>query len=407
MRGTFLTLISFGLCFATKAQNLVPNPSMENNVACPTNVNYYVDRAVSWSDLSGHGGSSDYFHSCGDPQHDWTNFTDNGAVTPNSGNAYIGSGTYDDLSQREYAMAQLTAPLTAGDTYFVSAYIYGARGDFASNVYTNNVGVYVGTNPSVSGCGMCVNVYNVTPQAISGVTSNSWTQISGTFVASGGENYVVLGNFNSNASTTVVSNGAAAMGGNSAYTYYDDVEVSPINPLPITFGDITIECGISSGAIKWVNYSENNVCSYTVEALNDSKWISLGEITAQGANGQAANYQVPVDNELYKYFRLKVNDCDGRISFSNVFSTNCSDQQIEITSVTGDDFIYGHVSGMNPSSAYRIECYSVTGQLVSSEEILGQSSFMIDKLASGSYLIKVVNAINQEQLTAEPIVIAR
>src|ERR1700722_4176269 len=61
---TFSFLFGIVLLFCAtrlRAQNLVPNPSFEDTVSCPTSVDE-VYRAVAWSSF---GETPDYFNSCG------------------------------------------------------------------------------------------------------------------------------------------------------------------------------------------------------------------------------------------------------------------------------------------------------------------------------------------------------
>ena len=224
----FIFLAPFSFTFG---QNLVPNGDMEAYTACPTSMYYYSDLATGWNTPVGHGGTSDYFNVCGDPQHDWTNFADHGTVTPHSGDGYLGMLTHSGFDQREYITRQLSAPLVAGQSYEVSFWVYNALGDYSSDLFCNNIGAYLSVNqPDVTGqgCGMCVGVLNVTPQVNeSAVVINQWTQISCTIIAAGGEEWITIGNFFDNASTATTPNGALSMAQppSSAYSFIDDVVV--------------------------------------------------------------------------------------------------------------------------------------------------------------------------------------
>jgi len=55
-----LILLALVLSLSIQAQNLVPNPSFEENSGCPTNGNFEVV-LHSWYKIAG----GDYFHECG------------------------------------------------------------------------------------------------------------------------------------------------------------------------------------------------------------------------------------------------------------------------------------------------------------------------------------------------------
>lgn len=55
--------------------------------------------------------------------------------------------------------------------------------------------------------------------------SLNWTLVSGTYIASGGENWIVIGNFKDDATTsTSVYN---SLGAPSCYVYIDNVSLTP------------------------------------------------------------------------------------------------------------------------------------------------------------------------------------
>ena len=73
---------------------------------------------------------------------------------------------------------------------------------------------------------MCLDPYNVTPIVTSSMTSNAWVEVTVSITATGGEEYLVIGNFADNANTNIQANGAPLMGSeHGAYTFIDDVSV--------------------------------------------------------------------------------------------------------------------------------------------------------------------------------------
>ena len=220
------------LSSSASAQNLVPNPSFESYTLCPTTYDQ-LNQAPPWSKPT--GGSPDYFNACaGSPAIMGVPTNDVGSQAPHSGNAYAGFILRNSVSAnyREYLEAQLTSPLTANVSYQVSFYV--SLSD-ASQWGIDKIGAYL----SVGAVGPVNNALPLplTPQVANlvgnHITSKSaWTPVTGTYVAAGGENYVVIGNFYNDASTTPV----VGLGGfyTGAYYYIDDVSVSTLNcePLP-------------------------------------------------------------------------------------------------------------------------------------------------------------------------------
>jgi hypothetical protein len=221
-------ILSFNISIT--AQNLVPNPSFEI-VECQTATFFPFGCTVAnnppW--VQPGTGSSDSFNSChtGDfgsflvPN----NFQGNQLPMSGSGNGYAGVMTYEDMGieYREYIQVALSSPLLADVTYDLSFYCSLAdNSTFASD----GLGMLL-TNNMVFGAGQ--GLITGTPQLTAGVISDSdnWTLVSGTYTAAGGESYLTIGNFLSDAQTTTVASGQGSF--ERAFYYVDEVAVTGPN----------------------------------------------------------------------------------------------------------------------------------------------------------------------------------
>jgi len=226
-------------CTNVHAQNLVPNPSFEDIAHCPGNqggICYPQSLALPWT--CGTGGTSDLFNSCnpstlGVPENGF------GTQPARSGDGYAGMiaklGPTGD--SREYCLVPLYEPLIANNWYSVSFFI---------SLSDNNCGIdHFGAHLSITN--PFQPIYTVLPllpqiEANSGYLNDydEWTLIGGCFQAVGGESYLVIGNFATDAETSF----DPACGLPSAYYYLDDVAVVPTTPgeMDIELGDPIIAC---------------------------------------------------------------------------------------------------------------------------------------------------------------------
>lgn len=125
----------FLFCFAlhSKAQiNLVTNPSFEDTIQCPSNINQ-MNLAVGWSPFRG---TPDYLNACnmtsvGIPSNGF------GFQYARTGNGYAGFLSFykPGIDQREIIGTELKQPLDVGIKYFVSFYICLAKKHVISNKY--------------------------------------------------------------------------------------------------------------------------------------------------------------------------------------------------------------------------------------------------------------------------------
>jgi len=210
------------------AQNQVPNPSFESNSGVPTGYSQ-LNLAVPWTPPT--GGSPDYFHALaagpsgmGVPANDFGNQ----APLPPTGQAYAGFNARPVNLYREYVETPLASPLVAGQTYQVSFNVSLAD---QSQWAVDRIGAYLSVGP----VGPLTTTYTLpfTPQ-VNHPTGNyvtnktGWTLVSGSFLAAGGEDHLVIGNFYDNPSTTPLMGQGGAFP--LAYYYLDDVSVALASP---------------------------------------------------------------------------------------------------------------------------------------------------------------------------------
>jgi hypothetical protein len=210
-------------------QNLVPNPSFEDTIQCPTAISVTFDQvsyATGWYTPT--SGTPDYFHSCngavvGVPQ----NYI--GMEPAKSGVAYTGIYTTSingmSNSYREYIQTQLMDTLKAGTRYYVSFYV--SPGD-SCGYRCNSIGAYLSqtaiSSTNSTPLPFIPKISNPSTNPL--VNQNGWTLVADTFTATGGELYITIGNFyNGYNSDTINVGGGSSSLAKKAYYYIDDVSV--------------------------------------------------------------------------------------------------------------------------------------------------------------------------------------
>jgi hypothetical protein len=261
----FLSFLAI-VCFITvKAQiNYVLNPGFETHTGCPDYFNE-IKLATYWEPIDTVDFqplcSPEYRHVC--------------AINPVEGvpGGYIphycrtGSGMaqvltfYDNTSasqqyHRDYLQGHLYHPLITGQSYCVTFYVYiaGVYGINHIGAYFDNGSIDTATNPY---CAHEQTEY--TPQVVelniikdTVTDSFSWHKIEGSFIATGNERFITIGNFVDKASTQYIllvppqdTVGLAANGGGFSWILVDDVSVIATNALPHAGHDTTIYAGDS------------------------------------------------------------------------------------------------------------------------------------------------------------------
>lgn len=318
------TLLPFILFFlvvslqvdATYAQNLVPNPGFETPASCPSN---NVFTAATWS--SPGSGSPDYFNPCGSG---WTVPGPSvlfGPQTANSGNSFAGIGWYGlGGGWYEYVQIQLSSPLLAGETYLVSMHVSLADGVRKAS---DDMGIYI-SNAAIGQPGFGP-ITTVTPQlkftdGVFVTQTTGWQQISGNYLATGGEEFITIGCFEPWTTTGTLD--VNPPGNDRCYYYVDDVSVERIVGLPVELVSFTTSrTDTRNVEVQWKTASENNSCFFELERSTDGEYYqNIHTAEAAGNSSSEIIYQF-VDKGCppgVVYYRLKQVDCDGQYSYSNV-----------------------------------------------------------------------------------------
>jgi gliding motility-associated-like protein len=227
----FLSLTIYSNSFS---QNFVPNGSFEIYDTCPYGTSQ-IRFAIPWfqpnTTFGGvNYGSTDYFNSCykdsiflaaGIPKNSL------GFQYANIGDAYAGIGIYipppPNDRGREYLEVKLLAPLDNGKKYCAEFYVSLAE---KPKYAVDAIGMYFSEDSIIyndndwSVLPFVPQVQN-TPGNVITDTIN-WVKIKGNFIASGGEQFITIGNFKTNAATTIDTTG---LYDEAAYYYIDDVSV--------------------------------------------------------------------------------------------------------------------------------------------------------------------------------------
>ncbi|MGB5819809.1 MAG: OmpA family protein [Saonia sp.] len=202
-------IVSFCFLFlgtSIMAQNLVLDPSFEVHDACPRHLSNFDHDLPHWSTPT--RGTTDYFNSCSEHMGVPNNF--NGFQRAKSGNGYAGLYVYAPEDYREYIQAEFTETLVKGKKYKASFYMSLAEGsDYALRdlgIVFSEEKLNLATDKNISRTKLAkvrdhthymVEVKNTDFYS----NSKKWMLVAIELEAKGNENFMVIGNFNSNART--------------------------------------------------------------------------------------------------------------------------------------------------------------------------------------------------------------
>jgi OOP family OmpA-OmpF porin len=224
-----ILILSLSLNTVKAQTNLVLNGSFEQTIICPTNM-YHINNGLLENVSNPGSYSPDYYNIC------YNILPSGGFGIPSNargyqyartGIAYCGIAVWEKNStQREYIQLKLSEPLKISHNYAFECYLNRAEkfshavSNFGANFKNDSVSM-----PAVDILPFMPQINNSAGNYFTDTLN--WMPFTGTFLAQGGEQYLVLGNFNSipeNVDTLFQYYGNGVYP-NGAYYYIDDVSL--------------------------------------------------------------------------------------------------------------------------------------------------------------------------------------
>ena len=229
------------LTISSSSNAQVENGDFSNATKTPRSFNQ-INLSKGWSNAN--GGTADFYHK------NATNFSNKGVPSNQlgsqetyQGTGYAGIITYSndktiDLKSSlgnmsptavngyqkysEYITTKLNTPLTAGQSYNVTYYVSLAE---SSGYAVNGFGALLTKEPiNQKSNAFIMKTAQVTSEEVIN-SQTKWTQISGTFIAKGGEQFLTIGVFNGPKSIKAIS-GGTGVNRIRAYYYVDGVSIA-------------------------------------------------------------------------------------------------------------------------------------------------------------------------------------
>lgn len=368
-----LTLLWLGITSTNAQDNYVLNPSFEIHDTCPnaiseiryakywnaldTNLYTQVNDSLWYSAL----GAAEYYHACAP----WWSGVSVPQTTyyyhyARSGDGMSGFYTYlyaafqGPAYRRDYVHGHLTQSLTPGQSYCVSFYVASpSLNVFAVNhlaAYLDDGSIQIGQDSMSSAQPQT----QVTPQVITNTILSDtihWMKVEGSFVATGNESRITIGNFGTDAQTSVIAMADTTgvwNSGQGAWGYYllDDISVVP-SDLPAYAG---VDTAINEGDSVFIGRDE---------ILPDIKWYANNVLL------DSVNAGIWVKPNQTTTYVLEQSLC-GNLKFDSVTVIVNVDTAIDTTEGVGYiSYNKGFTIYPNPSGAeFNIHCPAMANKLV-------------------------------------------
>ncbi|MBL7718662.1 MAG: gliding motility-associated C-terminal domain-containing protein [Flavipsychrobacter sp.] len=244
------TSIFLTFCFTAGAQNLVPDSSFESYTNCPAFqgqvqcplTQVFQPTLTDW--FSALTTSTDYYNGCTTNQYIDVPNSFWGFIPAHSGVGFVGIIAYGNIgtnntpgtNYREYIECELTQPLVAGQTYYLSYWVrpmfhpmLQPNCDFmAMDALAASFTIGPLTSPVSPLTSPHILLQSQPPAFLD--NPNAWVRIYGQYTATGGEDHLTLGTFNTGSVPPMTM--LLPQGGTEFNSYYhiDDVSLRTTPP---------------------------------------------------------------------------------------------------------------------------------------------------------------------------------
>ena len=337
------TLLLLLLSTYAFGQNLLPNPSFENNTGFPSGPSQF-SLANDWSNANG-SATPDYYHTNGNSGAQLPNSL-LANIPPHSGEAIMGfiARRSSALNTREYLSTILNTPMQVGEPYQVSFYLSNGISSSSANIGVNGIGIYF-SESAITQEG--ANLLSVSPQIIFEdiIFNNEWTLYSFLYTPDSAYTHCVIGNFKSEDDLLIAEfNGST--GNEYAYYFIDDLSLVQLpsftNTLPLCSGSSTNLAGPEGASLyQWTAADQPSIILGTSQNLVVSPTYNTTYIVSTdiGTNG----ITVQIYNALEGNFLGNlVNTCDDNQQVklqvllegggNFLWNTGSTDREITVTS---------------------------------------------------------------------------
>lgn len=196
-------------------------------------------------------------------------------------------------------------------------------------------------------------------------------------------------------------------GGTSGITGFTRFTVANANGviLPVTLTNVKAYKISNAVQVEWSSLNESNIDHYEVEkSLNGVNFSSIQSIVALNNRASQNNYSI-TDDDLSggnKFYRIKIIDKNGAISYSNIVSVSIANGKTSIMVMPNpvlNRTIPLQINNINPGK-YNLVVYNTVGQQVMAITLDVSSGTFLEniplsaKVAQGNYYLKLFNQNN-------------
>ena len=204
-----------------------------------------------------------------------------------------------------------------------------------------------------------------------------------------GNNWDIIGhNTLDAAANTVMANGLSSFTG--IYTL-----TSALTALPLELLAFTAQCKDGKTSLQWITANEENTKHFVVQKSMDGNiWLEAETVPAK-ENTLQHTYSVMITDNSAGFFRLKMEDKDGRYTFSPVRRISCNENDLIAVGPNPTNGSLNISFQLAKKDEMVLQVHDTRGVLLINKKIsaaqgLSVSNLNISNYPAGTYLVRII-----------------
>lgn len=207
----------------------------------------------------------------------------------------------------------------------------------------------------------------------------------------------------------VESGKADGIGTTTGYDGQATICSSPPVTLPARLSPLTVVNLPVGNQIQWTSFSETNTAWYQVErSSNGNAFVLVGTVAAAGNSNSRLQYTYEDATGITGrvYYRLKLVDADGSVSYSDIILVTISaTEQLSVYPNPAVKNVRVQVSGNWPAGNNWLQLLNTTGRVVYRQKLAAtQQEINVQQLPAGVYVVQWQHEATGRQLSSRLVI---
>jgi hypothetical protein len=179
-------------------------------------------------------------------------------------------------------------------------------------------------------------------------------------------------------------------------------------PLPVVVSGFFLQRNSKNVIATWQTQQEINSDRFEVERSFDNKLFQTVGTVASHVNSNAINnysYTINTDTRNTSFFRIKMIDKDGSVSFTSIKSVKGNNVKADFIIFPNPSFGNAKITITDLSEPTNVQVLDNSGRMIKAIALVNSNIVEIGNLQKGTYIVRIIGKISNEIIARKLTVI--